>query len=88
MNVRRDDDTGLEIPSEFGFTFIVVTPLFIGDKTDPWETIIPFTRPTDSPSCRSDRNPFDFVECDLVAGAIVDLSRARAFMRGHGLSIL
>ena len=32
-----------------------------------------------------DRDPLDFIERDLVAGAIVKLGGARAFMRGHGL---
>ena len=28
------------------------------------------------------------IERDLIAGAIVELGRARAFMRGHGLGVL
>src|ERR1700736_2813737 len=33
----------------------------------------------------SDRNPFHFIERDLVAGAIVELGGARALMRRHRL---
>jgi hypothetical protein len=32
-----------------------------------------------------DRDALDFIERDLVAGAIIELGGARAFMRGHGL---
>ena len=35
----------------------------------------------------SDRNPLDFIECDLVAGPVVELGRARAFVRRHGLGV-
>jgi hypothetical protein len=35
----------------------------------------------------SDRNPFNFIECNLIARAVVELRRARTFMRGHGLRI-
>jgi hypothetical protein len=34
---------------------------------------------------RSNRDPLDFIECDLIAGAIVELGGARAFVRRHGL---
>jgi len=34
-----------------------------------------------------DRNPFYLVESDLVAGAVVKLCSARAFMRGHRLGV-
>jgi hypothetical protein len=33
-------------------------------------------------------NPFDLIERDLIASAIVELRRARAFVRGHGLRVL
>ena len=36
----------------------------------------------------SNRNPFDLIECDLIARPIVELGGARAFMRGHHLRIL
>jgi hypothetical protein len=32
-------------------------------------------------------NSFDLIERDFVAGAIVELGRARAFVRGHGLRV-
>jgi len=35
-----------------------------------------------------DRDPFDFVERDFVAGSIIEFGRARTFMRRHRLSIL
>src|SRR3954465_12037784 len=34
-----------------------------------------------------DRNPFYFIQRNLVAGTVIELGRARAFMRGHGLGI-
>jgi hypothetical protein len=34
------------------------------------------------------RNPFDLVQRDLIASAVVKLGRAGAFMRRHGLSVL
>ena len=38
--------------------------------------------------CRkSNRNPLDLVERNLVAGAVVELRRARAGMVSHGLSV-
>jgi hypothetical protein len=37
---------------------------------------------------RLNRNPLDLIERNLVAGAIIELRRARAFMRRHRLSIL
>ena len=33
------------------------------------------------------RNPLHFVERDLIAGAIVELRRAWAFVRRHGLGV-
>jgi len=33
------------------------------------------------------RDPIDLIQRDLVAGAIVKLCRARAFVRRHGLSV-
>ena len=36
----------------------------------------------------SNRNPLDLVERNLIAGAIIELGGARAFVRRHGLSIL
>ena len=38
--------------------------------------------------CRSsNRNSFHLVERDLVAGAVVELGGARAFVRGHELGV-
>jgi hypothetical protein len=37
---------------------------------------------------RLNRNPFDLIEGDLIARAIIELSGARAFVRRHGLCIL
>jgi len=34
-----------------------------------------------------DRNPFDLIERNLVACAIVELGRTGAFVRGHGLGV-
>jgi hypothetical protein len=36
----------------------------------------------------SDRNPLDLINCNLVAGAVIEFCRARAFMRSHGLRVL
>ena len=36
----------------------------------------------------SDRNPLDLIKCNLVAGAVIEFCRARAFMRSHGLRVL
>jgi hypothetical protein len=33
-------------------------------------------------SGKSDANPFDFIECDLIAGAAVKLGRSRRFVSG------
>jgi hypothetical protein len=33
-------------------------------------------------------DPFDLVKRDFVAGAVVELGRARGLVRGHGLGIL
>jgi len=44
--------------------------------------------PPSTPASCSDRDQLDLVERDLVTGAIVEFSRARAFMRRHGLGIL
>ena len=38
-------------------------------------------------SAASNRNPLDLIERDLIAGAIVQLGGARAFMRRHGLRV-
>jgi DNA-binding transcriptional LysR family regulator len=35
----------------------------------------------------SNRNPLDFVEGDRIAGAVVKLGGARAFVRGHQLGV-
>jgi hypothetical protein len=35
----------------------------------------------------SNRNPLDLIERDFIAGAIIELGRAGAFVRGHGLCI-
>ena len=40
-----------------------------------------------SGDCRLNIDPLDFIERDLVAGAVVKLGRARAFVRGHGLRV-
>jgi hypothetical protein len=32
-------------------------------------------------------NPLHLVELDFVAGAVLELGRARTFMRGHGLGV-
>src|SRR5271165_2661793 len=37
---------------------------------------------------RSNRNPLDLVKRDLIASAIIELRRAGAFVRRHGLRIL
>lgn len=34
------------------------------------------------------RDPLDLIERNLIAGAVIELGRARAFVRGHGLSML
>ena len=34
------------------------------------------------------RDPLNLIERDLIAGAIVELGGARAFVRGHGLRVL
>ena len=34
-----------------------------------------------------DRDPLDFIECDRITGAIVQLGGAWAFVRRHGLGI-
>ena len=36
---------------------------------------------------RSNRNPLDLIERDFVAGAIIELGRARAFVRRHSLRV-
>src|ERR1700722_15909069 len=36
----------------------------------------------------SNRDPLDLIERNLIAGAIIELGRARAFVRRHRLSIL
>ena len=36
----------------------------------------------------SDGNPLDLIERDHIGGAVVELGRARALVRRHGLSIL
>jgi len=40
------------------------------------------------PSPRSDCDLLDFVERDLVAGAVIELGRARTFVRRHDLRVL
>jgi hypothetical protein len=35
----------------------------------------------------SDRDPFDLIESDLVAGAVIELRRARTGMIGHRLGV-
>src|SRR5690348_15274723 len=35
----------------------------------------------------SNLDPLDLIERDLVAGAVVELGGARAFVRGHGLGV-
>ena len=42
---------------------------------------------SDPASIGSDRNPLDLIECDLVAGAVVKLGRARALVRDQGLCV-
>src|SRR6266700_5746567 len=37
---------------------------------------------------RSNRNPLDLIECDLITGTVIELGRARAFVRRHGLCLL
>jgi hypothetical protein len=41
----------------------------------------------DSNSRRSNRNPLDLIERDFVAGAVVELGGARAFVRRHQLGV-
>jgi len=36
---------------------------------------------------RSNRNPLDFIERDLIAGTVVELGGARAFVRSHQLGV-
>jgi hypothetical protein len=36
----------------------------------------------------SNRDPLDLVECDLIAGTVVELGRTRAFVRRHRLGVL
>jgi len=36
---------------------------------------------------RSNRDPLDFIERDLIAGAVVELGRARALVRRHDLGV-
>jgi hypothetical protein len=34
-----------------------------------------------------DRDPLDFIERDLIAGTVIELGCARAFVGGHGLGV-
>jgi hypothetical protein len=38
--------------------------------------------------CPLNRDPLHLVERDLVARAVIELGRARTFVRGHGLGVL
>lgn len=40
-------------------------------------------RPQELSFISSDRDPFDFVERDLIAGMVIEFCRTRAFMRGQ-----
>src|SRR5208282_3174176 len=40
------------------------------------------------PSPKLDRNSLNFIERDLIASAVIELRRARAFVRSHGLRVL